>query len=81
MEMPLPPVELALRVGVPDHDDPLGSYERLGRDSRELVLDLLPEGWSFEGKRVLDLARASRKGKPVAVRVAHCVWPVARPVA
>jgi SAM-dependent methyltransferase len=61
MEMPLPPVELALRVGVPDHDDPLGSYERLGRDSRELVLDLLPEDWSFEGKRVLDFGAGAGK--------------------
>ena len=63
MEMPLPPVELALRVGVPDHDDPLGSYERLGRDSRELVLDLLPEGWSFEGKRVLDFGAGEPEGE------------------
>jgi SAM-dependent methyltransferase len=46
---------------VPDQADPLGSYERLGRDSRQLVLDLLPEDWSFEGKRVLDFGSGAGK--------------------
>jgi SAM-dependent methyltransferase len=48
-------------VGVPDQSDPLGSYERLGRDSRELVLDLLPDDWSFTGKRVLDFGSGAGK--------------------
>jgi SAM-dependent methyltransferase len=61
MELPLPPVELAVRVGVPDPDDPLGSYLRLGRDARDLVLDLLPDGWSFDGKRVLDFGSGAGK--------------------
>jgi len=61
MELPLPPVELAVRVGVPDQDDPLGSYLRLGRDSRRLVLSLLPDRWSFEGKRVLDFGSGAGK--------------------
>jgi SAM-dependent methyltransferase len=60
-ELPLPPVELALRVGVPDKSDALASYERLGRDSRRLVLDLLPDDWSFEGKRVLDFGSGAGK--------------------
>lgn len=60
-ELPLPPVELALRVGVPDKSDALASYERLGLDSRRLVLDLLPDDWSFEGKRVLDFGAGAGK--------------------
>lgn len=48
-------------MGIPDHDDPLGSYERLGADSRRLVLDLLPRDWSFEGKRVLDFGSGAGK--------------------
>lgn len=48
-------------MGVPDQDDPLGSYERLGRDSRERVLEMLPPQWSFEGKRVLDFGSGAGK--------------------
>jgi SAM-dependent methyltransferase len=54
-------VELARRVGIPDQDDPLGSYERLGRDSRDLVLAMLPPGWSFEGRRMLDFGSGAGK--------------------
>jgi SAM-dependent methyltransferase len=51
----LPPLELANRVGNVDAaPDSLGYYEELGRRSREDVLSALPDGWSFEGKRVLD---------------------------
>ena len=32
----------------------LALYEEIGRRTRREILDLLPEGWSFEGKRVLD---------------------------
>ena len=51
---PLPPTDLARRVGVNDPEDPLGSFTTIGRASREIVLDLLPDDWSFDGKRVLD---------------------------
>jgi SAM-dependent methyltransferase len=60
VEPPLPPPEIAAWSGV-DPDDPLGSYDRLGRANRELILGLLPEGWSFEGKRVLDFGCGSGK--------------------
>ncbi len=35
-------------------DDPWASYERVGRETRDAVLRLLPDDWSFEDKRVLD---------------------------
>lgn len=34
-------------------------YERFGRRYRAMILDLLPPGWSFEGKRVLDFGCGS----------------------
>lgn len=52
--VPLPPDALAIRVGVNDKAAPAESFEALGAHARGLILDLLPEGWSFEGKRVLD---------------------------
>jgi SAM-dependent methyltransferase len=35
-------------------DSPCESFERIGREVRAEVLELLPPSWSFEGKRVLD---------------------------
>jgi SAM-dependent methyltransferase len=29
-------------------------YSRLGPETREAIVDLLPDGWTFDGKRVLD---------------------------
>jgi len=52
LELPLPPVELVDRVGAVGGD--LALYQEIGRRTREEILALLPEGWSFEGKRVLD---------------------------
>jgi SAM-dependent methyltransferase len=49
--LPLPPTELAERVGR------LGSaeaYEAVGRALREAVDQALPAGWTWPGKRVLD---------------------------
>lgn len=53
VEIPYPPFELATRVGALAADD-MALYEEIGRRTREEILDLLPDGWSFEGKRVLD---------------------------
>lgn len=50
----MPPAYLARRVGVNDPEDPKGSFDILGRSSRDLILDLLPDDWSFARKRVLD---------------------------
>jgi SAM-dependent methyltransferase len=58
---PLPPHALAIRAGVPDPADVVASYRAVGRDSRTTILDLLGDGWSFQGKRVLDFGCGSGK--------------------
>jgi SAM-dependent methyltransferase len=53
--IPLPPLELAHRVGaVADRDDPFGTYDEIGRASKESLLSLLPRDWTFASKRILD---------------------------
>src|SRR4051794_968882 len=52
--VPFPPVELMQRVGRVDDPDVEGGYARIGRESRDRIERLLPSGWSWEGKRVLD---------------------------
>jgi SAM-dependent methyltransferase len=52
VQIPLPPVELLDRVGEVG-GRPL-VYEFIGGRTREEILALLPDGWSFEGKRILD---------------------------
>jgi SAM-dependent methyltransferase len=55
-EHPYPPLALANRVcslegrGQP----PRQAYERFGGEARDALLGLLPDNWSFAGKRVLD---------------------------
>lgn len=53
---PLPPLSLANRVCcLAGHgEDPLQAYVELGRQTKAALLDLLPEDWSFDGRRVLD---------------------------
>src|SRR3954464_14979773 len=58
---PLPPVELAVRVGVNDAAAALQSFDELGRHGRALIRDLLPADWTFDGKRVLDFGCGSGK--------------------
>jgi SAM-dependent methyltransferase len=54
-ERPCPPLELANRVcSIERWPDPLDTYDRLGADTKRLLLELLPSDWSFAGKRVLD---------------------------
>jgi SAM-dependent methyltransferase len=53
--LPYPPLNLANRVLCLDGwGDPIAAYEGHGAEARQALLDLLPEDWSFEGKRVLD---------------------------
>lgn len=52
--VPLPPPWLAHRVGFIPDDDSLSLYQELGRKMRSDILELLPPGWSFEGRRALD---------------------------
>ena len=46
--IPLPPLELADRVGRGD------TFDEVGRATRLEILERLPESWSFDDKRVLD---------------------------
>ena len=52
---PYPPLELADRVcSLAGRGEPFAAYESLGAEARAALDGLLPDGWSFEGKRVLD---------------------------
>jgi SAM-dependent methyltransferase len=54
-EIPLPPYELATRVGcLDDAPDPWATYEWIGRASRDDLLAALPDEFSLEGRRILD---------------------------
>lgn len=37
-----------------EFSDPIAAYEQMGAQTKEALLGLLPDGWSFEGRRVLD---------------------------
>ena len=50
---PYPPIELATRVGEL-HGADFALYEEIGRSVRAEILEVLPDGWTFDGKRVLD---------------------------
>jgi SAM-dependent methyltransferase len=51
----MPPVELILRVGTASGSrDPSEAYLADGRRVRGIIEEMLPEDWSFRGKRVLD---------------------------
>jgi SAM-dependent methyltransferase len=56
---PPPPPELAEYVGDRNRPDPVGSYLAAGSALRAAILDLLPDDWSFEGRRVLDFGCGS----------------------
>ena len=52
---PYPPFELASRVFSVQHwGDPLAAYEELGAQTKAALVRVLPDDWSFDGKRVLD---------------------------
>jgi SAM-dependent methyltransferase len=52
---PYPPFELANRVlSLDGRQDPQAAYEALGAETKAALLELLPSGWSFAGRRVLD---------------------------
>ncbi|MDX6689330.1 MAG: hypothetical protein QOG15_787 [Solirubrobacteraceae bacterium] len=51
---PIPNLALAMRVGRIEEPDPLEGYLRYGRRLRDEVVSLLPGGWDWEDKRVLD---------------------------
>ena len=56
---PLPPPELVHYVGHRDPEEQMAEYDLFGRRFRDDILALLPDDWSFAGKRVLDFGCAS----------------------
>jgi SAM-dependent methyltransferase len=68
---PFPPQELMQRVGGSDDEGEAG-YDESGRGCRRRLERLLPEDWSWEGKRVLDFGcgagRTLRQFLPEAER-------------
>jgi len=51
----MPPLEMASRVGsLEGAPDPFDYYDQLGRRARDDLVSILPDDWSFEGKRMLD---------------------------
>lgn len=55
MPAPYPPFDLANRVCCLDgRGDAIRAYEELGSQTRDGLVGLLPDDWSFEGKRMLD---------------------------
>jgi SAM-dependent methyltransferase len=55
-KLPYPPFELASRVAKLPSDDFAGfiHYELKGRETRQALIDLLPDGYELAGRRVLD---------------------------
>jgi SAM-dependent methyltransferase len=52
---PLPPVDLANRVGhLVGADGSFAAYEAVGKQIRDIVAAAVPADWSWQGKRVLD---------------------------
>lgn len=57
---PYPPLELANRVSaLSGSEDPMEEFDRSGSEEKRALLKLLPPGWSFRGKRVLDFGCGS----------------------
>jgi SAM-dependent methyltransferase len=53
--VPYPPLALANRVcSLENRGAPFAAYEALGAEAKRALLELLPQDWSFTGKRALD---------------------------
>lgn len=59
--LPLPPHDLAARVGSVDGVDPLRFYLDEGARLRAVIEGLVPSGWTWEGKCVLDFGCGSAR--------------------
>ena len=57
--VPVPPPNLAARVGWTEGVDPVEFYVREGKEVRDRVVGCLPPDWSFRGARVLDFGCGS----------------------
>jgi SAM-dependent methyltransferase len=60
-QAPVPPVALAARVGPGESEDPIEAYLREGAAVRARIERLLPDDWSWAGKRVLDFGCGSAR--------------------
>jgi SAM-dependent methyltransferase len=54
VNLPLPPLELAMRVGSVVGSDPMGGYEGIGVTAKLTIEQSLPADWNWEGRRALD---------------------------
>lgn len=52
--LPRPPLRLLQRTGCLGRDATASSYDEMGAGGREHICAMLPEDWSWAGKRVLD---------------------------
>ena len=52
--LPFPPFDLSERVGHLLGDDPVEYYDRTGSRMRAVIESMLPDDWSWSGRRVLD---------------------------
>jgi SAM-dependent methyltransferase len=59
--LPLPPLDLMVRVGTVPGQDPADWYLREGVRLQELIEELLPPDWEWENKRVLDFGCGSAR--------------------
>jgi SAM-dependent methyltransferase len=59
--LPLPPADLAARVGSVENVEPLRFYLDEGARLRGVIDELLPVGWEWEGKRALDFGCGSAR--------------------
>jgi SAM-dependent methyltransferase len=59
--LPVPPVDLLVRVGMVEGADPVGFYLDEGARLRRLIDQLLPGDWDWTGKRVLDFGCGSAR--------------------
>jgi SAM-dependent methyltransferase len=58
---PLPPADLAARVGPGPGSNALEAYEREGANVRTRLERMLPPRWSYDGKRILDFGCGSAR--------------------
>ena len=52
--LPMPPRDLLRRIGPMGEENPVKVYEDTGRLHRDLLESVLPDDWTWQGKRVLD---------------------------
>lgn len=61
MDLPLPPRDLASRVYAVEWGDPDAAYLELGAQTKRQIVSLLPDDWSFAGRRVLDFGSGAAR--------------------